>query len=512
MPLALRKFGQESIRVFRKMDSKYIKDVSAIYANELYPLLDQLVGKIAFDLTEGNPSYVDWSVWDRQQKNYLSQMNTTIRATYDKLARLGQQSEKAFFFVGRKIFINLFKSLFPARFVSVASEGTVSVLFESYSEVREASPKIDIVLAGGKVNDQFKRYVRKQLETGTEPGMLIKTISADHVKELQRLFVTELNAGRNIITTREEFIKRMGLVAKSPELRKKMEFNVLRILRTSYSNAVNEDFTNFMSENEQLFEKKLRMADGRPCLACVMLDGKEYPISASMDDHPAGMCYFIPVAKTLGDLGFDTDKLPKKLQSNWDNYSQDVPLMRSRFWKLPEAEQRKVFGNQKLYDLWKKEKFPIDYLSRKSGNFTLPLTYKDALRVLPDLGGISNPLCSFADDAARKLNSVIDPLDRANKDIKIALKKPSEKVVNQYGLDPYGMGKNLSGVPENVLNDVRKYSVLSDDPTNMHWYDFNQRSRILGLYTRKDTKNRMYYALSKDINTKPFVSTIKVGK
>ncbi|RJR27666.1 hypothetical protein C4561_01815 [candidate division WWE3 bacterium] len=504
MPIPLRKFGSESIRMFRQMDERFIKDIRAYFKKDLKISLEAWAQKVAVDIFEnGQP---DWELWRRQETNYFSQLNTTLRLAYVDLAKMSQKATLMFFLLAKKRYVELFKLLYPAKFVTIKKENEEEFLSveTTHSEIfeAEASPKIVISLGKGTPNDQFKQMLKGQLDNKTEPSMLIKTLSADHVKVLQRDVAAAVSAGQGVYTAKEDFLKKVLPTLDNAELTKKMEYNVLRIMRTSYNTAVNEDFTKFMSDNQHLFEKKIRMADGRPCLACVMLDGKEYDIAAPMNDHIAGMCYFIPVAKTLEDLGFDTSKLPTKLSESWSNYSQDVPLMQSRFWQLPESEQRKIFGNQALFDLWKKEQFPIDRLARISKEgWSIPISYKDALAKLPELGGISNPLCKFIGttsiETIKDLNKVIDPLDRATKGLSIT-SKGKKGLINQYGIDPYGWGKDLSKVPDSVLADVRRFSTLVRDPETMPWYDFNQRARILGLYTRKAVDGRMYYAVGGD--------------
>ena len=85
--------------------------------------------------------------------------------------------------------------------------------------------------------------------------------------------------------------------------------------------------------------------DNRTCMACIMLDGKVYPLDEPMADHPQGRCACLPITPTWRELGFDVDEpdFQREMGPDW-------------FERQDEATQRQMMGTG-MYDAWKAGKF-----------------------------------------------------------------------------------------------------------------------------------------------------------
>lgn len=89
--------------------------------------------------------------------------------------------------------------------------------------------------------------------------------------------------------------------------------------------------------------------DARCCIACVLMDGTEHPLDATLDGHPRCRCAMVPRTKTWEELGVPglDDTRP--------------PVRKGREWleAQPESVQRGVMGRAK-YQAWKDGKITLD--------------------------------------------------------------------------------------------------------------------------------------------------------
>ena len=76
--------------------------------------------------------------------------------------------------------------------------------------------------------------------------------------------------------------------------------NALRLARTETLRAYREA-TRATYEDSGVVTEYKRMAtkDSRTCMACIVLDGKVYPVKQSMGDHPNGRCSMVPIVGGL---------------------------------------------------------------------------------------------------------------------------------------------------------------------------------------------------------------------
>ena len=103
-------------------------------------------------------------------------------------------------------------------------------------------------------------------------------------------------------------------------------------------------------------------------------------------------CVFVPVMKSMEEMGF---MLPPDASDDmvkaFHRVERPYPTMKSRFYQMSERDQRKVFGNDLLYNLWRQEKFPLEALVVEKDGMFLPMSFRQAAAKIEELGGVSYP-------------------------------------------------------------------------------------------------------------------------
>lgn len=254
------------------------------------------------------------------------------------------------------------------------------------------------------------------------------------------------------------------------------------------------------------------VVDGFVVHNCISLDGSEIPVGDVLQDHPNGNCTLTFKVKSLEEMGFSYSDLPPAARRRWTGIQVPYRNMRSRFYALPEAEQRKVFGNDKLFNFWKKEKFPLEQLAVNRGGMFVPATYKQIVAKLETLGGVSSPNVGIAyktglkaPDAAltpkdKQFMNLIDPKDRANSRSVVIRDIDADQLGDlktANGQNLMGFGDDaVSGVPPQLLGDAIA-KLNGKAPMDADWYDFNEYARKLGLATRKASDGSTYWIVGK---------------
>ncbi len=129
----------------------------------------------------------------------------------------------------------------------------------------------------------------------------------------------------------------------------------LRISRTetlrSYRTAARRQY----EQNPGLVKGWRRTAakNGRTCLACLMLDGTEYPTAEDMDDHVQGRCSMVPICISWADLGLPIRTPPTKWTTGKDWFEGQ-----------PEAVQREMMGPA-MHEAWKAGKLRLEQLPKR---------------------------------------------------------------------------------------------------------------------------------------------------
>lgn len=74
----------------------------------------------------------------------------------------------------------------------------------------------------------------------------------------------------------------------------------------------------------------------RTCMACLLMDGREFPLETPMESHPNCRCSMTPVTATWAELGFSSigDRPPPETGQDW-------------FLRQPAAVQRRHLGHAK---------------------------------------------------------------------------------------------------------------------------------------------------------------------
>jgi SPP1 gp7 family putative phage head morphogenesis protein len=109
--------------------------------------------------------------------------------------------------------------------------------------------------------------------------------------------------------------------------------------------------------------KRLAANDTNTCIACILLDGQEYPIDEPLNDHPNGRCTMVPII---------TGREPPKWQYG-----------RKWFDLLNDDDQEKILGPAK-FRAWKQGQFDLNVLaqiakSRVWGDTVRVRSLRDAL-------------------------------------------------------------------------------------------------------------------------------------
>ena len=86
----------------------------------------------------------------------------------------------------------------------------------------------------------------------------------------------------------------------------------------------------------------------RTCMSCIAMDGEEFPLDETLNDHDNGRCYPEPKLKTFEELGIPIDEPPPAVEDN----------AREWFESQPEAMQRAMMGPGK-FEAWRAGQFDL---------------------------------------------------------------------------------------------------------------------------------------------------------
>lgn len=218
-----------------------------------------------------------------------------------------------------------------------------------------------------------------------------------------------------------------------------------------------------------------------------------------------GMCVFVPQIKTLAEMGFDESLVPPDKRQAFKTSSRAFPSMKSRFMAMSEADQRAVFANNKLFDFWKAEKFPLEAITVKRSGMFVPTSFREISGRIEQLGGVSFPRAEIGfeftrikskADAVNTFWSEVDPVDRATKgrvlvreaDLPVKFQQNSK-----FGLGEVERQKLSAEIVAKADDFIRFHAKGKEVP----WYDWNEYARTLNLYRRVDVNGRVYYSIPK---------------
>ena len=173
--------------------------------------------------------------------------------------------------------------------------------------------------------------------------------------------------------------------------------------------------------------------------------------------------------------------------------------MKSKFLRMSEADQRKIFGNNKLYDFWKKEKFPLEKLVINKNGMFVPTSFKEVFRRRESLGGISFPKATAGfQNNRRAINNffnVVDPIDRATS---MVLVRVQDLPTNLFAQSKFGIGlESILKAEANILSKANEFIRFYARGAKVQWNDINEYYRVLGIHRRVDINGKTYFAISR---------------
>lgn len=376
MPIIARRFGLDFGRWMHRQDTRLIYATKDIL-NEMEEMTRVIVLFGMDYLYPRSNATQDIDNWRRHTKSLMNRLRASLAMFYGRLGAQTHKYQKAGFSEGRKRIEGLFSTLFPTQKVKTPIKEIIIEKFAPPEVILQPEGSyIELSIGTGKVSDEFKIFLQGQFNNKTDPRTLIKTLTGDHVKELERTLIMGVEAGKDLPLIRDEVVGKLFKNIDDTKIMKKMEYNVMRVMRTSFQRASNASISQFSANNGHVVKYMVRVANGRPCMACISLEGKRYPIGATLDDHPGGMCSLAPAIMSPEELGFSKKDISRAGNREWGKQKRDYPLYKDQFSKLSDRQQRMSFGNEKLFDLYKKEKLPIDFFVKKNGTV---MSHKDAV-------------------------------------------------------------------------------------------------------------------------------------
>lgn len=379
MPIIARRFGLDFGRWMHRQDTRLIYGTKDIL-NEMEEMT-RIIILFGMDyLYPRSNATQDIDNWRRHTKSLISRLRTSLAIFYERLGMQAYKYQRTGFSEGRKRIEGLLSTLFPTKKVKAPIRETIGEKMTPPEVILQPEGGyVELSVGTGKVSDEFKSFLQRQFNNKEDPRTLIKTLTGDHVKELEKSLIMGIETRKDLPLIRDEFVGKLFKDIDDTKIMKRMEYNVMRIMRTSFQRASNASISNFSANNGHMVKYMVRVANGRPCMACIALEGKRYRIGAILDDHPNGMCSLAPAIMTPEELGLQKKDMSRNNKIAWNTQKKEYPLYKNQFAKLSDRQKRMSFGNEKLFDLYKKEKLPIDFFVKKNGTV---MSYKDAVTKL----------------------------------------------------------------------------------------------------------------------------------
>ena len=313
---ALRQFGLDLQRTLIRRD----REISQT-ATRAFHGLDVRLTAIAADWLSAMivNDRLDYALWATWRRSFMNALHRAIKDTYDDLAKHAQVVQKDGFQSAQSAMIGILTTLYPSNVVptdtvpsvdldfreppsslafhdhelhalvaqrrtEAVAEGMPLVMatvltetsFRFWSEygnfvlpVMEAQPSpITIRVGTGKIAPDWLDFVHRQVDADLEPGKLITTMSADHLKFVQGVLLGAMVKGQTVSWARDKILQHLTTEWETTDPRKGLAYNVLRVLRTSHNRAANAAMTYVAARNPMVVEME-RVADGRPCVSCL---------------------------------------------------------------------------------------------------------------------------------------------------------------------------------------------------------------------------------------------------
>lgn len=130
-----------------------------------------------------------------------------------------------------------------------------------------------------------------------------------------------------------------------------------RIARTETLRAYREATRAQYEANSAMVKgyRRVEALDSRTCAACWIMDGTLYASESEMDEHVSGRGFTVPEMVSPRELGIPMDAPPL--------YEYE-DTGRARFLRMGEDQQRRIVGNDRLYDAYRSGRIGLNGLVR----------------------------------------------------------------------------------------------------------------------------------------------------
>ena len=300
-----------------------------------------------------------WRKKDREE--FFVRIANSTQAAYEQIEKLLMTQMRATYFRRRKIDLSLFTKAFP--WMKVVPEGTKE------SEVQEAPqglPYARLTVNAGGPSASFKNFIKQGFEPGTIPGVTLSNWGQTHLTAMRTSISKMVNQAEGRKWAKKDALRKIGNQLGKDYPPRAVEANVMRVLRTQHQKAVTWSQAEIGKMNSDIVGAMIRVAGGRACISCSVLDGKVYPLGSDLNDHPNGQCSWMYKLKTPKQMGL---KVPPGLE--WMNKPQPLgytPAL-ERFKKAKASYQKQVLGKG-MYKLWKETGFDLKHLETTRGGMT----------------------------------------------------------------------------------------------------------------------------------------------
>lgn len=488
----------------RRIDS-HLRSSMREYRAILHFAIERALGKVV------GGKYVDPVSYYNLEDSVLKNIKSDMEGWWNGLIPEAEQIGKNAYFDVYDAVLKSFNELFDVELVKVSDNDIPDVAgpdsakdidlntdgFISRKEGGTANlPGLRLVIGEGGANAGYENFIRQQFNDRLDPRNHIKTFSAKDIARIENELIVGLRQGVDTTVVRKRLIDKLVANSATKDARRRIAYNIRRILRTTHQNAsITSAFQ--MAMINPAVVGVVRHTGPRPCIACIVLSGKVYKNKQSFRDHPNGQCFVTFEIAQPEQLGINIAALSVGTRRLWRTHFGNIPNRRYSFLASSDAEKRKVFANNALFDLWKEEKLPLEATAvYKDGTFR-QASYKELLSNLHNLGGISYPKIKFPTQGiASAYNGIIDPKDRANAALAFIASKPKGDIRNKFG-EPKYPDRLTQGMVDNANLNIRAMidRIMAGyvGVSTMPWYAYNDLARALDLGIRRTIVGGFYY-------------------
>jgi len=472
---------------------KYVKELEAEYPALMGYIADMIILKLP-DMPLTRDSI-------RSDDPALEIVARVLLPWYEVVADKVREDERDTFVRIREMTMRATEELYEVQYKTVPdaevpvalSPDTASVpSLKTDSMVKEqveGVPQIVFVLGEGGISAEFERYLNQMFDAKIDARNAIRTVGEKEVARIKSRFIAGVRRGESARLMRSVIVRDLLVDVRGLASNKVMATNVQRIMRTVHQRAALASVFSYARRNPYV-TALVRHVGPRPCIACRALDGKIYKTYQEFRDHPNGMCSVVPRVMSIEEMRARRGiNITPAIQRKWQKETGYVKNSRYKYLEASMDRQRCMVGNDALYNLWKKEDFPIEKFAvyqDKWGYFQKAAFAELALK-LSLLGGRSYPKSKFVNDSVRKTLLVkMDAKDRANGSITVSLKGRRVKITDDL------IDKRTPSIKEEIQ---RLRAGYKESIEALPYFVYNDIARVLGLKVRKARDKTFYYVV-----------------